>query len=129
MRLIDADALYAKVQEGEELARKRVLDTESTLPYPTNLNPAYTRYLAQMDERTKLKHMIDDAPTIHPKPPKIGKWNVYYHGNNDFSYSCNQCGYGAPFDKMAGKVYQRKWRYCPNCGVKMEGKNDENRSV
>ena len=74
MRLIDADALYEKVQEGEELARRRVLDTESTLPCPTNINPAYTRYLAQMDERTKLKHMIADAPTIYPGQPKIGKW-------------------------------------------------------
>lgn len=64
MRLIDADALYAKLQEHEELARKRVWDTVSTLPFPNNLNPAYTRYLAQLDERTALKHMVADAPTI-----------------------------------------------------------------
>ena len=64
MRLIDADALYAKLQEHEELARKRVWDTASTLPFPNNLNPAYTRYLAQLDERTALKHMVADAPTI-----------------------------------------------------------------
>ena len=64
MRLIDADALYAKLQEHEELARKRVCDTASTLPFPNNLNPAYTRYLAQLDERTALKHMVADAPTI-----------------------------------------------------------------
>jgi len=64
MRLIDADALYAKLQEHEELARKRVWDTTSTLPFPNNLNPAYTRYLAQLDERTALKHMVADAPTI-----------------------------------------------------------------
>lgn len=64
MRLIDADALYAKLQEHEELARKRVFDTTSTLPFPNNLNPAYTRYLAQLDERTALKHMVADAPTI-----------------------------------------------------------------
>ena len=64
MRLIDANALYAKLQEHEELARKRVLDTTSTLPFPNNLNPAYTRYLAQLDERTALKHMVADAPTI-----------------------------------------------------------------
>ena len=26
------------------------------------------------------------------------KWNTYYHGiENDFSYSCNYCGYGAPY--------------------------------
>ena len=64
MRLIDADALYTKLQEHEELARKRVWDTASTLPFPNNLNPAYTRYLAQLDERTALKHMVADAPTI-----------------------------------------------------------------
>lgn len=68
MRLIDADALYKAMQDAEELARRRVLDTESTLPYPTNLNQAYTRYLAQMDERTKAKEMVADAPTVDPVP-------------------------------------------------------------
>lgn len=64
MRPIDGDALYSKLQEREELARKRVWDTASTLPFPNNLNPAYTRYLAQLDERTALKHMVADVPTI-----------------------------------------------------------------
>lgn len=63
-RLIDADLLYKAMQDAEELARRRVRDTESTLPYPTNLNPAYTRYLAQMDERTKAKKMVADAQTV-----------------------------------------------------------------
>lgn len=66
MRLIDADKIYEKVQEIEELARKRVQDTKSYMPYPNNLNPSYTRYLAQMDERTMFKHMIADAPTVDP---------------------------------------------------------------
>ena len=66
MRLIDADALYEQLQKDEELARKRVLDTESYLPYPNNLNPSYTRYVAQMDERTRLKHIVADAHTIEP---------------------------------------------------------------
>lgn len=63
-RLIDADLLYKAMQDAEELARRRVRDTESTLPYPTNLNPAYTRYLAQMDERTKAKEMVANATTV-----------------------------------------------------------------
>lgn len=67
-RLIDADLLYKAMQDAEELARRRVRDTESTLPYPTNLNPAYTRYLAQMDERTKAKEMVADAPTVDAVP-------------------------------------------------------------
>ena len=68
MKLIDADLLYKAMQDAEELARRRVRDTESTLPYPTNLNPAYTRYLAQMDERTKAKEMVADAPTVDAVP-------------------------------------------------------------
>ena len=88
MRLIDGDALYAKLQEYEELARKRVWDTESTLPFPNNLNPAYTRYLAQLDERTALKHMVADAPTI--EQPEIIR--------------CRDCRYkyGSACDNFAG---------------------------
>ena len=71
MRLIDANALYEQLKQDEEMARNRVLDTESSLPYPNNLNPSYTRYVAQMDERTRLKHMVADAPTIQPEPLTI----------------------------------------------------------
>ena len=78
-RLIDADLLYMQLQKDEELARKRVLDTESFLPYPNNMNPSYTRYVAQMDERTRLKHMVADAPTIEPERKKdvIQKFHDY----------------------------------------------------
>ena len=69
-RLIDGAALYERLAELEELARDRVLDTDTSLPYPTNLNPAYTRYSAQLDERTRLKQMIADAPTIEPERKK-----------------------------------------------------------
>ena len=68
MRLIDADALYEQLKQDEEMARNRVLDTESLLPYPNNLNPSYTRYVAQMDERTRLKHMVVDVPVIDAVP-------------------------------------------------------------
>lgn len=49
-----------------------------------------------------------------------GRWNTYYHGGTDFSYSCARCGYGAPFDMRGGKVFQKKWNFCPNCGAEME---------
>lgn len=49
-----------------------------------------------------------------------GKWNTYYHSDIDFSYSCNQCGYSAPYQMIGGKVFQKKWNFCSNCGAKME---------
>lgn len=64
MRLIDGEALYKQVAESEEKARDRFLDTSSSSPYPSYINPAYTRYNEQLMERTRLKHMIADAPTI-----------------------------------------------------------------
>lgn len=52
---IEKATLYHEIAELEELARKRVIDT------PTN-SPAYTRYYAQLTERTALKHKIFDTP-------------------------------------------------------------------
>ena len=54
-KLISAEKLYNKITEFEELAKKRVLDTPTT-------SHAYPRYVAQLNERTALKHMIMDEP-------------------------------------------------------------------
>lgn len=92
-RLIDADLLYKAMQDAEELARKRVRDTESTLPYPTNLNPAYTRYLAQMDERMKAKKMVADAPTVDAVPVVRCKDCKHYQfaDNRAFGFPVKLC--------------------------------------
>lgn len=59
--LISRKYLYDKMLEKEELARQRVLDT------PTHSPAAYLRYVAQMNERTALKHEIMDAPAAEPQ--------------------------------------------------------------
>lgn len=63
-RLISAEKLYNKITELEELARNRVLDTPTT-------SPAYPRYVAQLNERTSLKHMIMDEPAAFDKEKVI----------------------------------------------------------
>ena len=96
MRLIDADALYEQLKQDEEMARNRVLDTDSSLPGPNNLNPSYTRYVAQMNERTRLKHMVADAPIIEPEPPEWAKKVEEYcqsapsHINNPLAWALYQ---------------------------------------
>ena len=66
---------------------------------------------------------IDALPSVTPKQ-KRGKWNAYYHGINEtpsFTYSCNQCGYSAPYGLYGGKYSQKEWNFCPNCGADMRG--------
>lgn len=65
MRLIDADALYERLKADEEIARDRVIDTPSSFPNGA-VNPYAIRYIAQLNERTRFKEMVFDAPTIEP---------------------------------------------------------------
>ena len=102
MRAIDADALREQFPEPEDWC-----DPERALVHITGIWAE-----------------IDDAPTIEPERKK-GKWNTYYHSDIDFSHSCNQCGYSAPYQMIGGKVFQKKWNFCPNCGADMMEDNDD----
>lgn len=66
-RYIDGHALYEQIAKKEELARQRVLDTPSWMP-SGDFNPLAMRYATQLDERTQIKFMIADAPTIDAIP-------------------------------------------------------------
>ena len=100
MRTIDADALE---RDGWQMSRT-VRVTKDTMEFQTR-KPT-------------------DFPAIEPQRMRgKGRWNVYYHGEENgksiFSYSCNQCGYGAPYNFIGGVCEQKKWNFCPNCGADM----------
>lgn len=70
---------------------------------------------------------VETIPSVTPERKK-GKWNAYYHGVNEnpsFTYSCNQCGYSAPYGLYGGSYSQKKWMFCPNCGADMRGDQNE----
>ena len=120
MKLIDGDELYKAMKDAEDLARQRVLDTESTLPYPNNLNPSYTRYLAQMDERTKAKHMIADAPTVDAVPVRHGRWVHHPEIGWGSTWLCSECG-----EKTVETVMgEPRDKFCPMCGADMRKDGD-----
>lgn len=116
MRLIDADALYERLEELEELARDRVIDTPNSFPNGA-LNPAAVRYSAQLSERTMLKQMIFDAPTIEPMRKK-GKWKrrLVDSGFNA-DWHCSECGWKTALEEHG-------YNYCPNCGSYNGGDNN-----
>lgn len=109
MRLIDADALKETLGMKDDCA-----DCDKELRGKSKaceFDRAYTK----MD----FCGWIDDAPTVHPEPPKRGKWveDVAYYDEDGcpcIITRCDQCGEPNPVSK-----------FCPNCGAKMEG-NDGN---
>ena len=110
---IDKSALYEKIAQREELARNRYLDT------PTN-SPCYSRYMAQLNERTALKHLIANFPAAEVAPVAHGRWihSRYEDCCEQFELvKCSQCNHEA----YAIAFYVRNGNYCPNCGARMDG--------
>ncbi len=84
------------------------------------------KFIRDYECKTKAEsEAVNDAITMLSTPErKKGKWNTYYHGDSNFSYSCNQCGYSAPYQMIKGEVFQKEWNFCPNCGADMGGDSE-----
>lgn len=112
---IDKSELYKEIAELEELSRKRVVDT------PTN-SPAYARYVAQLNERTMLKHKIADTHAADVAPVVHGKWIPLWFDDEDklfreapSDYKCSACKAIVPAKQAIHE------NYCHICGAKMDG--------
>ncbi len=106
MRLIDADKLKAKVR-AQEWKRD-----------PTIMLALNWIYM-----------LIDNSPTIDAVPVARGEWKLY--GNDDdsgMSYWCTACNFQLSEDLFYSGYKNGRWiengvfKYCPNCGAKMEDK-------
>lgn len=74
------------------------------------LDTGYSFYLGALhDVADDLRQM----PTIDAVPVKRGVWE--YIGGYGYQYRCSKCVMCA----------ERKTRYCPNCGAKMDGGKDD----
>lgn len=113
-RYIDADPLYDQIAEKEELARQRVLDTPTY--YDGRVNPTYIRYSAQADERTNMRKMVMNAPTIDARVLRHGKW--IHRGGGVFT--CNKCCEDVGLNVYTGEKASERFKYCPNCGARMD---------
>lgn len=61
---------------------------------------------------------LDDMPTIDPV--KHGEWEMLM-GWPFPEWRCSQCG-----NHICGDLeHLKKWNYCPNCGARMEGEEDD----
>lgn len=90
-RLIDADAL------AELLKREAEHHEADGL-----LERSYGVLDAYMD--------VLHAPTVHPEPPKMGKW---VDDGDPLMITCENCGYGV--------ARYNNTPFCPNCGEMKKG--------
>ena len=106
MRLIDADAIY-KILESCEIRK-------ATIGNPlTDWEYGYTCGIERAESE------IECAPTVDAVPVRHGKWLC-----SDDMYEtavCSVCNYDTeePYEYV-----KKSWNFCPNCGAKMERKEE-----
>ena len=66
---------------------------------------------------------ISDMPAADVVPVRHGHWIEQEDGNLDTYYTCSSCK--EDFDLIAGTPCENLYNYCPNCGAKMDEKEDK----
>lgn len=65
---------------------------------------------------------LDEVIKALEQEPKTGHWIKYGVPRcGEQHYKCTSCGYYINFGQW-GEVFTKQFKYCPNCGAKMEVK-------
>lgn len=65
---------------------------------------------------------IRDIPAADVVPVKHGRWD---DNSVAFYRKCSECGCCVEWDKKPFLFGQGEYNFCPNCGVKMDGKEQD----
>ena len=101
-------AKYIDVEPLEDKLKEHIKKTESEL-----MLGALSTFL----------RVLDITPTADVAPVRYGLW----YADEDSRIVCSECKHGAPYMyKISDKlVMQELTDYCPNCGARMDGGDDE----
>lgn len=131
MRLIDADALIEKsikdancymdnndIKHGYHNVQCLIYDAPTIDAVPATIEGAlgYLHKVGWIQEHDRI--MTEDVA-----PVRYGLW----YADEDSRIVCSECKHGAPYMyKISDKlVMQELTDYCPNCGARMDGGDDE----
>lgn len=67
-----------------------------------------------------MKSFIKNRPAVDVAPIVHGRWE-----KQNGLYSCSECGKTCPYDVQADVIEYWAYNYCPNCGCRMDGGDDE----
>ena len=98
------------------ISRQAVRDTIFTECSGTKLDIDFAKVLL-------LQRAIKALPPVTPQP-KIAYWIKYGIPRcGEQHYKCTSCGYYINFGQW-GELYTKEFKYCPNCGAKMQAESD-----
>lgn len=90
------------------------------------------RAMRQEDKRTPgipwsisgVQNLASQIPTREAAPVVHGRWEKCWQEKSRHYFRCSNCQ-TAYMDGVSGAIApeygSRAWRYCPNCGAKMDG--------
>ncbi len=67
--------------------------------------------------------LLDNLPAADVEPVRHGRWDNMFDGKftgGAYWYRCSNCGRIVPDVRNGG------WNYCPDCGARMGGEEQEN---
>lgn len=103
MRLIDADALIDNIPQADLNNGKKI---------------------SKCGAIADMVLLVCDAPTISAAPVVRGEWVAEQKNAEYCEFRCSACdhsvGHTDQFDETEVEAFSEWYRYCPNCGAKME---------
>ena len=104
-RLIDANATLAGIEAFMQCYAEKEKE----------LTPFWIKVAIQALDM--VRQFIKGMPTVDAVEVVHGEWGEIYtcHGERLWGYKCSQCEQDNP----------NKSNYCPNCGAKMDGGNED----
>lgn len=77
--------------------------------------------LVHTQEHNHILHILDKLPAADVVEVKHGKWV-----HSEFGTVCTRCGraYDTLEIMRTTSQFQKEFKFCPNCGAKMDGKED-----
>lgn len=75
--------------------------------------------------RDAIKNTINSIPAADVTPVVHGRWE-----KQNGLYSCSECGKTCPYDVQADVIEYWACNYCPNCGCRIDGgDNNANKEI
>ena len=76
----------------------------------------------------EIEKRIEECETADVQEVKHGKWikewrDGFVNGKRNYELICPYCNFSY-FDNQCGFIVPEHFNFCPNCGAKMDGKDD-----